>query len=168
MSGPLSFERDSGELGLAADAMTGCGLAMAISKATASWTGTLKAGKGSMNPAHAPEIPFTMATRFEGANGSNPEEVIGAALAGCFSMALSLGLEQGGGKPQSIKTSAEVTLEKDGPGFGIKKIALVTEIKVEGLDEAKIKAIADETKKQCPVSKALAAVPTITLETKVV
>ncbi|MGZ3447961.1 MAG: OsmC family peroxiredoxin [Polyangiales bacterium] len=141
---------------------------MAISKASASWNGTLKAGKGTMVPAHVPEIPFTMATRFEGANGSNPEEVIGAALAGCFSMALSLGLEQGGGKPLSIKTTAEVTLDKDGPGFAIKKIALATEIKVEGLDAAKVKAIADETKKQCPVSKALAAVPSITLETKVV
>jgi osmotically inducible protein OsmC len=140
---------------------------MSISKATGTWNGNLKSGKGTMQPAHAPEINFSLGTRFEGQPGSNPEEVIGAALAGCFSMALSLGLEQGGGKPVSIKTSADVSLEKDGPGFAIKKIALVTEVKVEGLDEGKVKAIANETKKQCPVSKALAGVGEITLETRV-
>lgn len=140
---------------------------MTISKANAQWDGTLKAGKGTMHPAHAPEIPFSLATRFEGQPGSNPEEVLGSALAGCFSMALSLSLEtQGGVQPTSIKTSAEVTLEKDGPGFTIKKIALKTEAIVPGIDQAKFEAIAQETKKQCPVSKALASVESITLEAK--
>lgn len=139
---------------------------MGIAKANAQWDGTIKEGKGIMHPAHAPEIPFSLATRFEGKPGSNPEEVIGAALAGCFSMALSLGLEKGGGKPTSIKTSATVSLDKDGEGFTITKIALVTEAIVPGLDQAKFEAIAQETKKQCPVSKALAGVASITLEAK--
>jgi osmotically inducible protein OsmC len=167
MSKVLSFEHDTGELGLAAVCLKRSRSRMGISKASGGWEGTLKAGKGTMTPAHAQAIPFSLATRFEGQPGSNPEEVIGAALSGCFSMALSLGLEQGGGKPLSIKTSAEVTLDKDGPGFAIKKIALTTEVKVEGLDAAKVEAIAQETKKQCPVSKALAAVPSITLDVKV-
>ena len=104
-------------------------------------------------------------SRFEGKPGSNPEEMIGAALAGCYSMALSLGLEKGGITPESITTSAKVHLEKDGEGFAIPKIELSTEIKAAG-DAEKIKAIAEETKKQCPVSKALKAVD-IALEIKV-
>ena len=119
-----------------------------------------------MKPAHGGEIPFSLGTRFEGQPGSNPEEVLGSALAGCFSMALSLGLEKGGATPTSIKTSASVTLDKDGEGFTIKSIALVTEAIVPGIDQAKFDAIAQETKKQCPVSKALAGVSSITLEAK--
>jgi osmotically inducible protein OsmC len=129
---------------------------MSISKASARWDGTLKAGKGVMKPDHAAEVPFTLGTRFEGAAGSNPEEMIGAALAGCFSMALSLGLEQGGITPESIQTSAKVHLEKEGAGFGIPRIELSTQINAKG-DVAKIKQIAEETKKNCPVSKVLAA-----------
>lgn len=130
---------------------------MSISKASGEWNGTLKAGKGVMKPDHASEIPFSLGTRFEGEKGSNPEEMIGAALAGCFSMALSLGLEKGGITPESIKTSAKVHLEKQGEGFGIPRIELQTEIRAKGDAEA-IKGIAQETKKQCPVSKALAAI----------
>ena len=76
---------------------------MAISNASAQWTGGLKDGKGVMKPAHAPEAAFTLASRFEGAPSSSPEELIGAALAGCFSMALTVGLETAGLKPQSVK-----------------------------------------------------------------
>src|SRR5262249_7506633 len=90
---------------------------MAISKASAQWDGPLKTGKGVMKPAHAPEIPFSAASRFEGAPASNPEEVIGAALAGCFSMALSLGLEKAGATPKSIRTIANVKLDREGDGF---------------------------------------------------
>jgi osmotically inducible protein OsmC len=130
---------------------------MAISsKATAQWTGGLKDGKGVMKAAHAPEAQFTLGSRFEGQPNSNPEELIGAALAGCFSMALSLGLEQAGVKPQSIRTAATVHLDKDGPGFAITSIELSTEVTAPGLDDAKFQPIAAETKKQCPVSKALA------------
>jgi osmotically inducible protein OsmC len=129
---------------------------MAISNASAQWTGGLKDGKGVMKPAHAPEAPYTLASRFEGAPSSSPEELIGAALAGCFSMALTLGLEMAGLKPQSVKTSASVRLDRDGGGFTITGIDLTTEAAVPGLDAARFQQIAEETKKGCPVSKALA------------
>lgn len=128
---------------------------MSISKASGSWDGTLKQGKGTMKPANGSDVPFSLGTRFEGVKGSNPEEMIGAALAGCFSMALSLGLEKAGMTPQSIRTSANVHLDKEGDGFAIKKIELSTEVSASGGDDSKFQAIAAETKKQCPVSKAL-------------
>jgi osmotically inducible protein OsmC len=131
---------------------------MGISKASAQWDGGLKDGKGVMKPAHAPAAPFSLGSRFEGQQGSSPEELIGAALSGCFSMALTLGLEMAGVKPQSVKTSADVRLDKDGAGFSITTIELTTEASVPGLDAAKFQAIAEETKKNCPVSKALAGV----------
>jgi osmotically inducible protein OsmC len=136
---------------------------MTISKSSARWEGALKDGRGTMKPAHAPEIPFSLTTRFEGAAGSNPEELIGAALAGCFSMALSAALGQAGITPQSIATSADVSLEKDGAGFKISKIELKTQAKIPGIDKAKFDSIAQDTKKNCPVSKALAG-PTVTLQ----
>ena len=130
---------------------------MSISKANATWEGTLKAGRGIMKPENASEVPFSAGTRFEGVKGSNPEEMIGAALAGCFSMALSLGLEKAGMTPQSIQSSAKVHLEKDGDGFTIKRIELSTEARVSGGDVAKFKAVAEDTKQNCPVSKVLRA-----------
>ena len=133
-----------------------------ISKASAEWTGGFKDGKGTMTPAHAAPIGFTAGSRFEGQPASNPEEVVGAALAGCFSMALTVGLERAGHKPQSVKTSADVTLEKGDAGFAITGIALTTVASVPGLDAAQFQTIAEETKKGCPVSKALAGT-TITL-----
>jgi lipoyl-dependent peroxiredoxin len=139
---------------------------MGISKASARWDGSIKTGKGMMKPAHGEEIPFSASSRFEGAPASNPEELIGAALAGCFSMALSVGLEKAGSPPKSIQTTANVRLDKDGEGFTITNIDLVTEVDAPGLDAAKFKQIADATKKGCPVSKALASVGTITLDAK--
>lgn len=129
---------------------------MGISKASAHWQGGLKTGKGVMKPEHASEAPFSLGTRFEGQPGTNPEEMIGAALAGCFSMALTVGMETAGLKPEGVQTSAEVKLEKQGPGFAITEIALTTKATVSGVDDAKFQAIAEETKKNCPVSKALA------------
>lgn len=129
---------------------------MGISKATAEWNGGFKTGKGVMKPAHASEAPFSVSSRFEGQQGSNPEELIGAALAGCFSMALTIALETAGHAPVGIKSSADVHLEKDGAGFSIKTINLTTVANVPGLDSAKFQQIAEETKKGCPVSKALA------------
>ena len=131
---------------------------MGISKASAQWDGTIKTGKGVMKPAHAPEAPFSLGTRFEGKQGSNPEELIGAALSGCFSMALSLGLETAGLKPTRINTAADVSLEKQGAGFAITTIALTCEANVPGTSADQFQKIADETKKNCPVSKALAGV----------
>jgi osmotically inducible protein OsmC len=129
---------------------------MAISKASATWTGGLKDGKGSMKPAHAAEAAFTLGSRFEGQPASNPEELIGAALAGCFSMALTVALEQAGLKPKSVNSSTLVHLDKQGEGFAITSIELTTEASVSGVDNAKFQTIAEETKRGCPVSKALA------------
>ncbi len=137
---------------------------MGISKASAKWDGNIKTGKGVMSPAHGGDIPFSLGSRFEGQPGSNPEELLGAALSGCFSMALSLGLEKAGAPPKAIRTFAAVKLEKDGEGFSITAIELTTEAEVPGLDAAKFQAIAEETKKGCPVSKALASVGSITLK----
>lgn len=130
---------------------------MAISKATASWQGGFKDGKGTMKGAHAPEVAFSAGTRFEGQAGSNPEELIGAALAGCFSMALTVGLEKAGLPPKRVDTSADVKLERLESGFTITAIDLVTKAVVPGADAAKFQQVAEETKKGCPVSKVLAA-----------
>jgi osmotically inducible protein OsmC len=132
---------------------------MATSKASAQWDGTVKNGKGSMKPAHASDIGFSLGSRFEGQPGSNPEEVIGAALAGCFSMALTVGLERAGAQPKSVHTEATVKLEKEGEGFSITSIDLVTQVVASNIDAAKFQELAQATKKGCPVSKALASVP---------
>ena len=141
---------------------------MSISKASAEWEGTIKNGKGVMKPAHGGDIGFSRATRFEGETGSSPEELIGAALAGCFSMALSVSLERAGATPRSIRTSAAVKLEKVSDAFTITSIELTTEADVSGIDDAKFHEVAEATKKNCPVSKALAAVGNITLNAKLV
>jgi lipoyl-dependent peroxiredoxin len=136
---------------------------MGTSKATAQWDGTLKAGKGVMKPDHASEVPYTAGSRFEGQAASNPEELVGAALAGCFSMAFSLGLEKAGATPKSIRTSANVKLEKKEEGFTITAIELTTQADVQGIDAAKFQTVAEATKKGCPVSRALAGTVTVTL-----
>ncbi len=139
---------------------------MLKSNATATWNGTLKAGAGTMKPATAAEIPFSMGSRFESQQGSNPEEVIGAALAGCFSMALSVGLEKAGAEPKAIRTSAEVTLEKRTDGFTITRIHLDTEVEADGIGEDAFREVAEATKSSCPVSRALAAVETVSLKAR--
>jgi osmotically inducible protein OsmC len=135
---------------------------MSISKASARWEGGLKDGKGVMKPDNAQHVQFSLGTRFEGQKGSNPEELIGAALAGCFSMALSASLGKAGLQPQQVDTTAKVHLDKDGEGFKVSKIELNTTAKVPGIDAARFNDIAEQTKKSCPISKALAAT-TITL-----
>jgi len=130
---------------------------MGISKAAATWQGGFKDGKGTMKGANAPEAGFSAGSRFEGQTGSNPEELIGAALAGCYSMALTLGLEKAGMKPARVDTTAEVKLERLESGFTITEIALVTKASVPGADAAKFQEVAEATKKGCPVSKVLAA-----------
>ena len=137
---------------------------MAVRNAEASWEGSLKEGKGTMRlGSGAWEGPFSFSTRFEEAPGTNPEELIGAALAGCFSMALSAGLGRGGFTPKRIATTARVHLEKGESGFGVTRIELTTDAEVPGLDEATFKQAVETTKATCPVSKALGAVP-ITVE----
>jgi osmotically inducible protein OsmC len=139
---------------------------MSKSHATATWTGRFKDGTGTMTPANGAEIQFTAGTRFEGQQGSNPEEMIGAALAGCFSMALSVGLEKGGATPKAIRTSAEVTLEQQEGGFAITAIHLDTEVEADAIGVDAFQEIAQATKSACPVSKALAAVDSISLDAR--
>jgi lipoyl-dependent peroxiredoxin len=129
---------------------------MIISKASAQWTGGFKDGQGTMKPAHGSEVAFSVGSRFEGQPSSNPEELVGAALAGCFSMALTLGLEKAGAKPETVQTNADVRFERQGDGFAITAIELTTEARVPGLDATRFQQIAEDTKKGCPVSKALA------------
>lgn len=136
---------------------------MGVSNATAEWNGNLKKGTGVMKPAHAPGINFSIGTRFEGEQGSNPEELVGAALSGCYSMALAGALGKEGMEPQKIETKAAVTLAKDEVGFQITKIELTTRVTMPGADAAKFEFIARSTKESCPVSKALLGV-TITLD----
>ena len=139
---------------------------MLKSTAKASWNGNFKAGSGTMKPAHAAEVSFTAGTRFEGQQGSNPEELVGAALAGCFSMALTVGLEKAGATPKAVRTSAEVTLEKLDAGFTITAIHLDTDVEADGIEEDAFQEVATNTKTSCPVSKALAAVETISLDAR--
>jgi lipoyl-dependent peroxiredoxin len=132
---------------------------MAIRNASAVWEGNLVAGKGSMKlGSGAYEGPFSFASRFENGKGTNPEELVGAAHAGCFSMALSHGLSEAGFVPTKVSTTAKVHLDKVATGFKITMIELHCEAKVPGIDETKFQQIADGTKTACPVSQALAAV----------
>ena len=144
---------------------------MATSTAEAVWTGGLKDGKGTVKTGSgAINGAYSFRTRFEGAQGAagtNPEELIGAAHAGCFSMALSAGLGKSGFTPTRIKTSAKVHLEKVGEGFKITRIQLTTEAAIPNIDEAKFREHAEGAKKGCPVSQALAGTQ-IELDAKLV
>lgn len=141
---------------------------MAIRSAEAKWNGDLKGGKGNVkfgNGAFDGQYSFT--SRFEEGTGTNPEELIAAAHASCFSMALSNGLSQAGHPPTEVKTTANVHLVKGETGFGIPKIDLVTVAKVPGMDNAAFQEQAEKAKKNCPISKLLAAAE-ITLDAKLV
>lgn len=139
---------------------------MATRTANAVWNGGLKDGKGTVKlGSGAFEGSYSFPSRFEEGVGTNPEELIGAAHAGCFSMAFSAGLEKAGFSPKSVKTTAKVHLEPVDGGFGITKIELDTEADIPGIDEKTFQEQAEAAKKGCPVSRAL-AVPTITLNAK--
>lgn len=130
---------------------------MATASAQAVWTGSLKDGEGRMKlGSGAFDGPFSFRTRFEGAPGTNPEELIGAAHAGCFSMAFSAGLGKAGYAPRSIETKAKVHLEQTGNGFAIMRIELETVADIPNITEADFQRLANEAKAGCPVSKALA------------
>lgn len=131
---------------------------MAIRNASAFWEGNLAAGKGTMKlGSGAYEGPYTFASRFENGKGTNPEELIGAAHAGCFSMALSHGLSEAGFVPTKVSTTAKVHLDKVATGFKITLIELHCEASVPGIDEVKFQQLAEGAKTGCPVSQALAA-----------
>jgi osmotically inducible protein OsmC len=141
---------------------------MSTRHASAIWEGNLIEGHGKMKlGSGAYEGPYTFKSRFEDGDGTNPEELIGAAHAGCFSMALSHGIAEAGFKPKSVKTSAEVTLAKAADGFRIESIHLTCKAEIPGLDETKFKEYAEGAKKGCPVSKALTGVK-ITLDAKLI
>jgi osmotically inducible protein OsmC len=124
---------------------------------TAKWQGGLKDGKGAISTKSGAlsDYPYGFASRFEGKPGTNPEELIGGAHAGCFTMALSLILEQAGFKADEMNTKAEITLVKQGDGFAITKSQLTLRAKIPGIDNAKFQELAGMAEKGCPVSKVL-------------
>lgn len=130
---------------------------MPVRNAEAVWEGNLLKGKGRMKlGSGAFEGAYSFSSRFENGLGTNPEELIGAAHAGCFSMALSLFIEKAGYAPERIHTSAKVHIDKVGDGFKITSVELETEAKIPGIDEKTFLEQAEATKKGCPVSQALA------------
>jgi osmotically inducible protein OsmC len=130
---------------------------MPARKGSAIWEGTLKEGKGRMKlGSGAYEGPFSFQSRFESGNGTNPEELIGAALAGCFSMALSANLEKAGHPAKRVDTTANVKLEMVDGGPKITTIELENASEVPGIDGKAFQEQAEKTKAGCPVSRALA------------
>ena len=129
------------------------------SKASAVWKGGLKDGNGSINSGSGTlsDTAYTFATRFEGASGTNPEELIAAAHAGCFSMALSAFLGNAGLTPEHVSTSATVTLEAVEGGFAVTKIHLECSAKVPGISQAAFDEAANGAKTGCPISKLMNA-----------
>ena len=131
---------------------------MAERKAKAEWNGSLKEGSGKIALGSGLfEGAFSFATRMEDEPGTNPEELLGASLAGCYAMALNATLEKEGKPARSVKTEAKVFLGKDDAGFKINRIDLDAQADVEGIDDAEFQTIAENVKKGCPISKAIAA-----------
>ena len=126
---------------------------------TAKWQGGLKDGKGAISTKSGAlsDYPYGFASLFEGKPCTNPEELIGAAHSGCFTMALSLILEQAGFKAEEMNTKAEISLVKQGDGFAITKAHLTLRAKIPGIDAAKFQELAGMAEKGCPVSKVLNA-----------
>jgi osmotically inducible protein OsmC len=138
---------------------------------TAVWHGTGPKGNGTISTLSGAlkEAPYGFNTRFaseDGKAGTNPEELIAAAHASCFTMALSFQITNAGKEPTELKTTATVTMEKQDVGWTIVAIALDTRGTVPGLGAEQFQALAEEAKKNCPISRALAAVPSITLTAK--
>ncbi|MCX5493587.1 OsmC family protein [Kaistia dalseonensis] len=141
---------------------------MPVRTSEANWKGDLKHGQGTVHlGSGAWEGQYNFSSRFESGKGSNPEELLAAAHAGCFSMALSAGLSGAGFTVESIHTAAKVKVELVGAGFEITGIELITEANIPGIDKETFDKIAAATKEGCPVSKALKAVP-IRLDAKLV
>ncbi|TGN68133.1 OsmC family peroxiredoxin [Paracoccus liaowanqingii] len=134
---------------------------------SAQWDGGLKAGKGQVSTKSGAlnALPYGFNTRFEDSPGTNPEELVGAAHASCFSMALAMMLEQEGVSGVSIQTTSDISMDKDGDGFAVKKAHLTTKITADA-DEAKVLEVAEKAKAGCPISKLLNA--EITMDATVV
>jgi osmotically inducible protein OsmC len=137
-----------------------------IRKAKAIWRGTGREGTGELSTDSGvlAQTPYSFKTRFENEKGTNPEELIAAAHAGCFTMALAFRLQAAGLTPTKLDTEAAVTLEPEGQGFKISRSALTLRASVPGLEEAAFAQMAGEAEKNCPVSKVLNA--EITLDAK--
>ncbi len=141
---------------------------MPTRKADAEWTGDLKGGKGTMAfGSGAYEGQYSFSSRFEEGTGTNPEELIAAAHAGCFSMQLSGVLGAGGHAPERVATTATVHLDEDGDAFTITRIHLQSEAEVPGIDEDAFQQAADEAKRICPVSRLVTGAE-ITMDAKLV
>jgi osmotically inducible protein OsmC len=135
---------------------------MITRKAHAKWEGELKTGTGNVRlGSGAYEGKYSFGTRFEGAAGTNPEELLGAAHAGCFSMALNLGISQAGFAAEYVDSTAEVQMDKVGGGMAIVNIKLTTKAKVPGLSKEKFAELAEATKVNCIISKALSVPMTL-------
>jgi lipoyl-dependent peroxiredoxin len=140
-------------------------------KASVHWEGAGKAGQGQISTETGAlnKYAYGFASRFgDDRKGTNPEEILGAAHAACFAMAFSFAADKAGQATESVDTTASVRLSKDGDGFVIDRIALTLQAKVPGMDEAAFQKLAAEAKANCPLSKALAAVPEITLSATLV
>jgi lipoyl-dependent peroxiredoxin len=139
-----------------------------IRKAKAVWHGTGRAGSGTLSSDSGvlADTPYSFKTRFESEKGTNPEELIAAAHAGCFTMALAFQMQAAGLTPAELATEAAVTLEQEGQGFKISKSALTLRAKVPNLDQAAFARMAGDAEKNCPISKVLKA--EITLDAKLV
>ena len=132
---------------------------MAVRSAEAVWEGSLQEGNGTMKlGSGAFEGAYSFSSRFEEGAGANPEELIGAALAGCYSMALGAGLGRAGFTPERIATTAKVHLTRDDSGLAIRKIELTTEAKIPDLDDATFQQHAEDTRTGCIVARALTGV----------
>ena len=136
--------------------------------ASARWEGNLKEGKGTFNTSSGAlkSIPYSFKTRFENEPGTNPEELIGAAHAGCFSMALAAGLAEKGMTPESVETTATVTLEPVDGKPTVSAIQLDVVARIPGADDAKFQTIAADTKENCPISRLLKPGTKITLNAR--
>jgi lipoyl-dependent peroxiredoxin len=144
-------------------------ITMIEQQASVHWEGAGKTGRGSISTGTGAlqQHPYSVANRFEGdRKGTNPEEILGAAHAACYTMFFAVSCERAGITVGSIDTTATVRLAKQAEGFLIDRIALTMEASVPGLDEAKFQELAEGAKKNCPVSKALGAVPEITLQAR--
>jgi len=140
---------------------------MSEKSASVHWEGAGKAGQGqvSTETGSLQKYPYGFASRFgDDRKGTNPEEILGAAHAACFTMAFSFACDKAGFATRMVDTTARVRLAKEGEGFKIDRIALTLTATVPGLDEQQFQQIAEDAKKNCPLSKALAAVPEITLQ----
>jgi len=130
-----------------------------IRKANAVWRGTGRDGEGALTSGSGvlKDTPYSFKTRFEDQPGTNPEELIAAAHAGCFTMALAFALQREGFTPGELSTEAAVSLDQDGAGFKITRSALTLRARVPGLSEAKFREVAEAAEKTCPVSRVLNA-----------